>query len=359
MITPLSVLFTGELKVKDAIGSRSAVPPLSVGEVVEATVVGKQGGKMTIMVKGSPMEASSTVPLEAGQTIPVRISQLSPKILMVPVKGGDVADGAQEIVEYVKNFRRDPAILKGIVAAGKDLLSPVNIERYQILMPETDFAAIRERFESLLFSKDTFRNYADKLGLLHEHAIASGNGSNDNLKAMLLKLQEDIQKAVSEKSGAGDALAALEDFAAATVQKIETCQVVNLMSLEKDGLFFLPFSFLLGHEIRTGEFYAATKETGRGKEMRAVLFLDMDHLGRIMAEASLLGGNVKCYFRCEEAQTKDFLARRVSGLKDGLEAVGYQAKDIQCYHERMMDAAKMEVLESLPAYSEAVLNVKA
>ena len=131
------------------------------------------------------------------------------------------------------------------------------------------------------------------------------------------------------------------------------------MSLEKDGLLFLPLSLMFGNEIRTGEFYASAKETPRGKEMRAILFLDTDHLGRIMAEASLSGGSVKCYFRCEEDQTRDFLAGRISELKDGLEAVGYKTKDIQCYHERAMDAAKTELLESLPAYSESVLSIKA
>lgn len=359
MITPISVTPVGEIKLKDAPGSRTALPPLSVGEVIEATVTGKQGGKVTLQVKGMSLEASSNIPLEAGQTISVRISQLSPKILMTPLKGGDAADASQPIMEHIKNFRMNPALFKGVVATGKDLLSSASIENYKDLMPNTNFEAIKERFDSLLFSKDTFRNYGDRLGLLHEHAIATGKGSNENLKAMLLKLQEDIRQAVSGKSGAGEIMAALDDFAAATVQKIETCQVINVMSMEKGGPFFLPLSFLFGNEIRTGEFYATAKETGRGKEMRAVLFLDLDHLGRVMAEASLVNGDLKCYFRCEEEETREFLSRRVSDLKDGLEAVGYKAKDIQCYHERMMDAVKMEVLEAFPAYSEGVLNIKA
>ena len=176
MISPLSVTPVGEIKLKDTVGSRSTVPPLSVGEVVDATVTGKQGGKMTITVKGMSLEASSNIPLAEGQVIHVRISQLSPKILMTPVKVGDTVDGAQQIINNINNFKRDPALLKGMIAAGKDLLSPASIERYRDLMPKTDFAAIKERLDSLIFSKDTFRDYAGRLGLLHEKTIASGQG---------------------------------------------------------------------------------------------------------------------------------------------------------------------------------------
>ena len=359
MITPLSAIPAGEIRLKGQTGSRSAVPPLAVGEVVDAVVAGKQDGKMTITVKGMPLEASSNIPLEEGQVIRVRISQLSPKIVMTPVRGGDVADGASQLVNNIKNFRSDPALFKGMIATGKELLSQKNIDRYRDLMPRTDFAAIKERMDSLIFSKDTFQGYAERLGLLHEKSVASGQGASDNLKAMMMKLQDDVRQAMAGKGADGNALSGLEEFAAATVQKIETCQAVNLMSLEKDGLMFLPLSLLFGNEIRTGEFYAASKETPRGKEMRAVLCLETDNLGRIMAEASLSGGAIKCYFRCEEDQARDYLASRLAELKDGLEAVGYKAKDIQCFHEKSMDAAKMELLESLPAYSESVLSIKA
>ncbi len=359
MISALSALIAGEIKLKDKVAPGAVTPPLSVGEVVEATVSGKQGGKLTIMVKGMPLEATSSVPLGEGQKITVRISQLFPRIVMIPMNAGEAPEGAQPLLAHIRNFKQDPAMLKNIFSMGKDILTPANIAKYQEMMPATNFGAIRERLDSLLFAKDTLGEYAGKLGLMHEHAIASGRGESDNLKAMMIRLQEDIAKVVSEKGASSKELTVLSEYAASSVSGIESFQAVNLLSMDKDALFFLPLLFQFNNEIRTGDFFASQKETVQGKELRAVVFLDMDNLGKVMAEARLAGGSVKCSFRCEDPETRDFLSARATLLKDGLDALGYKTSDINCYHERNMDAARMEVLEEFPAYSEGVLNIKA
>ncbi|MDQ5985834.1 MAG: hypothetical protein CSYNP_01551 [Syntrophus sp. SKADARSKE-3] len=357
MITPISALITGDIKRLDKIQDRTVMPPLAVGEVVDATVMGKQNGKTLISVKGMTLEASSTNPLTEGQKITVRISQVSPKIIMVPLGIMDGAEGSLPLTEHIKAFKQDPAMLLSIFKAAKDVLSSQNVKSYQSLMPDSNVVQIKEHLESLLFSKDTLGNYADKLGLLHEHAIAAGNGTGDNLKAMLMKLQEDIQRTVAGNNGTAKDLAGLSEFAASTIGKIETYQAVNLMSMQKDGLFFLPIPFMFQQDIQTGEFFASTKETAQGKELRAVVFLETDKLGKVMAEARLTGDSIRCFFRCDMPDTRDLLAARTAALKDGLDALGYKTADIKCYHERNMDAVRQEILEEFPAYSESALNV--
>jgi hypothetical protein len=321
MIAALSTLIAGEMKLHDREGTRPVAPPLSIGEVVDATIKEKQGGKYVIMVKGISMEASSNVPLGEGQKISLRISQLYPKILMIPVTGEESPAVARQVLEHVKIFKQDPAMLGSIFQRGKDIFSREKMAQYKELMPATDFQAIKDHLEGLIFSKDDLGGYARRLGLCHEHVLASGTGIGDNLKAAMMKLQEDIDSLLSGKSTAGDALAELSEFAALTVGKIETCQVVNCLSVDREGLFFLPIPFLLKDDLRIGEFYASKKETVRGKEFRAVLFLDMDNLGKIMADIKLTDASMKCAFRCEDVGARDFLSERIGFLKEGLEAL--------------------------------------
>jgi len=357
MINALPTLMAGEIKLNGKTDAAPMTPPLSVGEVLEATVTGRQGGKFTILVKGFPMEASSDVPLAEGQKLAVRINQLYPKILMGPVKCAGMTEDSGPILERIRLFRQNPDLFLHTFQVGKEMFSSSNIEKFQALLPETDFPAMKDRFESLVFSGDALEDHAGKLGLLHEHAILSGRGSGDNLKAMLMNLQAAIERTIGEKGAAGSALAGLSEFAASTVAGIETCQAVNLLSMDQEGLFFLPLPFLVRDDIRTGEFYAAKKKTARGEELRAVLFLDMDNLGKVMAEARLAGGSIKCAIRCEDPAARDFLASRTALLKDGLDALGYKTGDIRCYHERNLDAARKDILEEFPAYREGVLHV--
>jgi hypothetical protein len=297
--------------------------------------------------------------LGEGQKITVRISQLFPKILMTPMKTDEVSEVPQRLLEHIKSFKQYPAILKAVFEMEKDILSISNINKYQDLMPDTDFRAIKDRFESLFFSKDTLGKYAERLGLHHEHAIASGRGSNDNLKALLMKLQEDIEKVVARKGDPDNNLDGLYKFADGTINKIETYQAVNLLSMDKDALFFLTLPFKFKNDVRTGEFYASKKGTVRGEELRAVLFLDMDNLGKVMAEARLNGSRIQCSFRCENPEVRNFLSARTTLLKDGLDALGYDTDAIKCYHEKNIDASRMAILEEFPAYSEGVLNITA
>ena len=357
MIAAFSSLIAGEIKLKDRETLRTIPPSLSVGEIIEATVKGKQGDKYIINVKGMTMEASSGIPLSTGQKITVQIRQLHPQILMLAVKGEEVSSGAGQFLEHVRNFKQDQSLLKQIFQKGKDIFSQDNMARYRELMPTTDFQAMKDRLESLIFAKDTLTEYAGKLGLLHEHALYSGAGNSDNLKAVMMRLQEDIEKVTSEKGAAGTALAGLSDFAATTVARIETCQAVNLLSMDRGGMFFLPLSFLFNGEFRAGEFYASKTEGSRGKALRAVLFLDMNNLGKMMADIKLTDDSIRCAFRCEDSKACNFLADRIDSLTDGLAALGYRTSDVKCYHERNMDAVRRDVLDELPAYSERVLNI--
>ena len=361
MISVLSALIGGDLRLRDAKAlSSDAALPLSIGEVVDATVVGKEGSKLLIDVKGMTLAASSNLPLAEGQTVSLRISQLQPSILLVALNGtGEALEGGGMQLEHLIRFKQDPGMLTGIFTASKDVLSPAKIASYRQLLPGTDVSAISERLDSLLFSKESLDGLADKLGLLHEYNIASGKGAADNLKAMLIALQDDIAKAVSAKPDAAKELSELSAFAAASIDKIEAYQTINVLSLEKDGPFFLPLPFLFQNGIRTGEFYGTAKDTAEGKELRAVVFMDLEKLGKVMAEARMVGGGLRCLFRCEVPETRDFLSERISLLKDGLDALGYQTGDIRCCHERNMEAARRELQEELPPYQDGLLNIRA
>lgn len=356
MISALTVLPAGNIRQQRQTVS-APMPPLAIGEVVEATVVAKQDGKFRIAVKGVYMEASSELPLAEGQKITVQVGRLHPQILLVPVNGEE-RDLQPRINDLVRNFKQEPNVLENTFASGRDMLSPARIDRCRNLMPGTDLLAIRERLLSLLFSRETLEDYAGRLGLLHERAIAEGKGGDDNLKAMLIKLQEDIEKIISRGGTIAPEVAGLQDFAASAIGRIETLQAVNLLSAAQDGLFFFPFPYLARHdEIRTGEFFASRKEAAQGRELRAVLFLDLDRLGKIMAEARLTGGAIRCAFRCEKEEARGILSEKIPLLQEGFSALGYKTNDIRCYHEKDMAAARREILEEMPAYATSTLNI--
>ncbi|MDD5722911.1 MAG: hypothetical protein PHY29_04135, partial [Syntrophales bacterium] len=61
----------------------NSLPPLSVGEVVQATVVGKGVGRgVVIDVKGVRALAESDLPLKGGTKGFVRVEQLRPRVIL-------------------------------------------------------------------------------------------------------------------------------------------------------------------------------------------------------------------------------------------------------------------------------------
>jgi len=320
-------------------------------------VTGKEDGKFRITVKGITMDASSGLPLAEGQRIAVRIGRLHPQILMIPVIGDD-RDQSPRLIELVRHFKQELSTLKNLFASIQEKLSPAIIDGCRNLMPGKNLQAIRDRFLSLLFSRDSLGECAGRLGLLHERSIAQGRGGDDNLKALLIKLYEDIEKMAAQGGAITPDLAELREFASSTISRIEILQAVNLLSAQDDGLFFFPFPYQAGNDIRTGEFFASRKGTAKGRELRAVLFLDLDRLGEVMAEARLIGDSIRCFFRCENEAARDILAEQIPLLREGFSALGYKTNDIRCYYEKDMEAVKREILEEVPAYSASTLNVK-
>jgi len=340
------------------VGSYGAVntvlPPLAVGDVVAVKVTGVNQGKFTILVNGTTLEAESSLPLSVGERITVRIASLEPRIVLVPLESKrDTSNIALE--KYLRLFHQEPRVVADLLRLGKELLTANQRESYRGTVSDALLTALTEKFDALFDHGMDVGKWAAALGLFHERDIARGTANPDNLKALLLKLAEKLEQLPSPKPIEVGELARWVKMA---VERIDVCQLVNVLSRDREGLCYVPIPFLFGEEVRVGDFFCRAKPTPKGKECKVWIFVDFPELGSIMMDLSLVGKRLSAFIRCGQAETRDVLAEKLVLMKEKLNAAGYEISTLGCSVERELDNRRQALWEEVPAYAEGALQVR-
>jgi len=101
-----------------------SLPPLSVGEVVEAEIMkSARYGKALILLKNSLVMAYSGLPLRKGEKIAVRVAQLHPGVVLRIVR--NEISQKSGLMDYLRFYRSNPKALFELFTEGIDRFSPL------------------------------------------------------------------------------------------------------------------------------------------------------------------------------------------------------------------------------------------
>ncbi|MBW2600078.1 MAG: hypothetical protein JRC60_08420, partial [Deltaproteobacteria bacterium] len=216
-----------------------SLPPLSVGEVVEAEIVeSARYGKALILLKNSPVMVYSGLPFNKGEKIAVRVAQLHPGVVLRIVQN-EIPQNFR-LMDYLRFYRSNPKALFEFFTEGIDRFSPEKLGELAGSLAKEDVENIQNILKSLIFSRESlkntlfFRDYVYKFGYLMEKkpgeapkrksgsTMNAGNASQ-NLKGLLIKVSGSLQSLM--ETGNLPAAEKLAGFVRSSLQAIESHQV--------------------------------------------------------------------------------------------------------------------------------------
>lgn len=332
-----------------------ALPELSAGERVDAAILSSPGkGQYLIQLKNAVLPARSDLVFPEGEKITVVVDRLYPEVLL------RIAGRSIQVTP------ESPAFLPGTKAGASSLfrlfadISGLPAHREDAGPYGTSGArpadALLSLVRVLVLSKEVLRdplfirNYVFHLGLLHEKASRDGGAgagekagsrtpSGGSLKGLLLRAAADPQFLEAlwgrEPDGKRSGQDVVRQFVDNGLGAIETEQLLNLVLQETENRYFLSLPFLFPGGFRMQDlviqFDRRRREGGEAqRSFQVTLHLDLDVLGKAIADVTMTGDRVGCAIRFEEKKGRDLLAPHMEELAGRLKASGYGLQFLTC-----------------------------
>jgi len=330
-----------------------SLPPLSVGEVVEAEIMeSARYGKALILLKNSLVMAYSGLPLMKGEKIAVRVAQLHPGVVLRIVQN-EISQNFR-LMDYLRFYRSNPKALFEFFTEGIDRFSPEKLGELAGRLEREDVGNIRNILKSLIFSRESlknplfFRDYIYKFGYLMEKDLGdalkrrsgrtmSAGDASQNLKGLLLKVSGRLQSLM--ETGKLPAAEKLAGFVRSSLQTIESHQVVNYLFQEHEGKYLFQIPLLFPENTGLAEIFVKfgdrdSKGKGRWGEKSVLFLLNMDALGDIVVEAKIKRKKIGCVLKCGDENICDFIRPFLKELGEKLTALGYEIDYLKCVTEK-------------------------
>lgn len=313
-----------------------SLPPLSVGEVVEAEVMEtSRYGKALISLKNNRVMADSELLLKKGEKIAVRVTQLHPGVILRIVQN-EISQNFR-LMDYLRFYHSNPNALFEFLIKGIERFSPENLEELAAHLGKEDIKNIRNLLKSLIFSSESFKNplffkdYVFNLGYLMEKKNAS-----QNLKGLLTRMSGRLQLLMEARNL--PAAEKLAGFVRSSLQIIDSHQVINYLFHEYEGKYMFQVPLLFPKNKGLAEIFVKfgdrdSKGKGRRNEKNVLFLLNMDALGDIIVEAKIKTKKTSCVLKCGDENICDFIRPFLKELGDGLTALGYEIDYLKCVTE--------------------------
>ncbi|MCX5833952.1 MAG: hypothetical protein NTV99_05495 [Deltaproteobacteria bacterium] len=336
------------------------MPQISVGQLLEARVLGRlDGERLLISIQEQSLVARTAIPLQAGENIRLRVEGLNPLLTLVLLERS--AGEPAHIGEALQSMRADPLALAKSLAGLLEALDPENPGALRTLPAKGDAGRILQLVRSLVFSKNTVENplwikdSLQSLGLLLESDIkkelqkGSSTGSFQeravSLKELLLNLIEALRRHGDGEVGKG--LSQKLSLFEGALKNIENLQVLNVIFQEQEGKYLLQIPFLLSGRMTTADVFVYVDQENqkrkKGSEGYHVVFaLHMDALGDIMIQARWKGKKLGCLIECGSDEIRDFIRPSLAGLAERLGALGFQTGEMTCTVKKDLGQAREE-----------------
>jgi hypothetical protein len=334
---------------------------LIAGELLEASVIRSHGdGNLTLQVKNMSIPAETRVPLMTGEKLTVRVEQTNPNIILRIVNGME----SQKIGDLLRLYRSSPDALANLFSSAKDILNPDTIGTQVGREAAKSARSLLQALDASIYSRTTASNplflkdMMSGIGLLLERNILREQGKEgrkETVKELLLKLAGEVRTAA-----AAEPMDATLAFLEGGTKAIEAQQIATLLSQELDRSLVLQAACQFPAGIRMQDIFIdqeAERPDG-SKPFHAVLFLSMDSLGEIIADASIRGNHLDCALHCETPETRDYLNTLLPELQDRLTAAGYPEASLRCVLERNMRERKKDYLAEKNLYSQHTVDIQ-
>ncbi len=343
-ITPLKSDYLLQIQKKTEI-----MPPLSVGEEVEAKIVEKHpSGKMQILLKNHRMIANSDLQFQTGDKIAVRVAQLHPKVILNITHNKSPLNA--QLIDHLRFYRSNPKALLEFFKEGIDRLSIKHLGGLVKYLEEKDVKEIQSLFKSLIFSKESMKNpfflrdYVEKFGYLMEKGLgealkkkinrtANVNNASQNLKGVLLKISDRIQSLLEARNF--PAAEKLASFIRSSLKTIDSHQVINYQFQEQEGKYMFQIPLLFPEKMGLAEIFINFKDRdskGKGDQGKksALFLLNMDALGDVVVETQIHEKKIGCILKCEDKEACDFITPFLGELEEKLTGLGYGMENLKC-----------------------------
>ncbi len=317
-----------------------SLPPLSVGEVVQATVVGKGGGKGVFLdVKGARILAESALFLKGGTKGLVRVEQLRPRVILrILQSGGEIPP---------RPLSSDSKDFLNIFMNGGRELGQEGLGEVVSYLGKQDLEDIRSMIRSLVFSEQSTQNplflkeYVHRIGYLLEGTLkkllerkpVSNKSDVKSLKALLLRISNRLD--ILEKNPKAPGMEKIARFVRSSLSAIESQQATNCLLQSSDDTysFQIPLQFpgKLGMAEIVVEFdHEDSADKGKRKRRKILFLLRMDALGDVVVETGITQKDIACVVKCRNEDVCVFIAPHLKELEGALTALGYRVVSLAC-----------------------------
>jgi hypothetical protein len=340
-----------------------SLPPLTVGEVVEAEIVERQGERtFLISFKNRSILADSEIPLRVGEKRSVRVEQLSPRVLFRVLQ--NMKSESLKFADFVKYIATNPTALLDLFVEGNGRFSPGNLGELATLIGKEDIESLQKLIQTMTMSKGTltdgfFKDYIYNLGYLMEKELGEalekkfGRAKNiarasENIKGLLSKISDKVDMLMMNARHPG--AEKLSQFINSSLKTIEAHQVVNVLLQENENEYMFQIPLLLPEQLGLAEIFVKfddmdSKRGGRKKQQKVLFLLSMDALGDIVVEATIDMKRMGCIVRCGREEIGAFIVPFLRELEEKLVALGYDIAHLKCVTEKDISMIKKIVHE--------------
>jgi len=313
------------------------LPPLSVGEVLEAEIMETtRYGKTLILLKNSIVMADSELPLKKGEKIAVRVMQLHPGVILRIVQ--NAISQHSGLIDYLRFYRSNPKALFEFFIEGIDRFSHKNLGKLAAHLGKEDINNIQNILNSLIFSRKSlknplfFRDYVHRLGYLMKKKNAP-----QNLKGLLIRMAGKLQALMETRNL--PAAEKLAGFVRSSLQTIDSHQVINYLFKEYEGKYMFQVPLLFPENMGLAEIFVKfgdrnSKGKGHQNEKNVLFLLNMDVLGDIIVEAKIKAKKISCVLKCKDENICNFIRLFLEELGEKLTALGYDIDYLTCVTEK-------------------------
>ncbi|NIA11261.1 MAG: hypothetical protein GWP10_16445 [Nitrospiraceae bacterium] len=330
------------------------LPPLSVGEVVEADVLGKFGHrKLLILLKMAKILADSEVPFRQGEKITVKVEQLHPNVVLRLMQNQHKSED-RLIADYMKFYRSNPKALYDLFMELRKVFNPDDMGKAIPFLEKKNIQSMGNILEALMISKknldDRFflKNYIYKSGYLIEKELKKTvnnslvkttnlKDSSQTLKGLLIEISDKLN--LLTKTGHLPGAERLSKIVNSSLKTIESHQVINYLFQEHEGKYIFQIPILFPNDMGLAEIFIRPGDKKLDKrdpkrQKSALFLLNMDALGDIVVEIKIIEKNISCILKCEREDLYNFMLPLLDGLRESLNGLGYKVDYVKCVVEK-------------------------
>lgn len=339
----------------------AALAGISEGQVISLTVEERLGqGRYLVNVRGRPVEVESHLALAVKASYEARLERGTGRAILRLEEGRLPEALLKENLSFFLNRQGK---------FGRCLLSLADLlERLQTARPlprrmGESLASARELLASLALSAERcedpsfLKECATKLGLFFEgdlRKVLEGKQREiclaGGLKGQLARLLGEMDGLSEEAPEFAALLRQIGKEAEEVIRGVENLQVMNalLRQTDRTSLIQIPFAFPGGP--RQGEIFIGEEgrgQEGSGRTFRANLFLEMDILGPLVIELSLVAGKLTCLCRCESELASHSLGEELPNLALDLRQAGYDLERLTCLRQEGLERQRVDFMAGL------------